>query len=367
MLIDALGLILADHNRVTLGELTQPRALAAMPFAGRYRIIDFMLSSMVNSGIKSIGVLTTNKYRSLMDHVGTGSSWDLDRMQQGLSILPPFLTSGSYHMNSFDLSGLQDFIDHNRKKYVVLADSNVVMNVRLEELVKAHADNDADMTVMYNRDSNKYGSPHIALDLERGVLKDLLVDQNPPKTQRSSLGVLVMERSLLMDLVSEAVARGTADLSIENLLKLHGRLKIRGFEYRESVLRINSIATYFSSSMRLLEPEIMDYFFDVEHPIYTKVKNESPAHYGSNNFVANSMISDGCAIFGSVESSILFRSVQIGNHATVKNSIIFQNSVIGEGAELINVIVDKNTTIRPGVKLQGQPDYPVVIGKGVIV
>ncbi len=367
MLIDALGLILADHDRVTLGELSQPRALAAIPFAGRYRIIDFMLSNMVNSGIKSIGVLTTYKYRSLMDHLGTGSSWDLDRMQQGLSILPPFLTSGAYQMNSYDLTGLLDFLDHNRKKYVVISNPNVVMNVNLAEFVSAHVNNDADITIMYNRDSNKYGSPNFALDLDRGILKDILLDQNPPKTQRSSLGVLVMERKILQNVVSEAVARGTSGFSIEKLLKMHNSLKIRGFEYRDYALRINSVATYFSSSMRLLEPEVMDQLFDSERPIYTKVKNESPAHYGSNNNVANSMLSDGCKIFGSVQSSVLFRSVEIGSHAKVQNCIIFQNSVIGEGAELINVIVDKNTTIRPGVKLQGQPDYPVVIGKGVVV
>ncbi len=367
MLTNAIGLILADHKRVTLSELSQPRSLAAVPFCGRYRIIDFMLSNMINSGIKTVGVLTTTKYRSLMDHLGTGASWDLDRMKQGLSILPPFLTAGSQPVEANDLDGLLDFINSVKQDYVVLSDSNIIMNVDLSEFVEAHHESGADMSIMYNRDANKFGSPSFALDLDRGVLKDLLVDPIAPKTQRCAIGILVIARRILIDILGEAIARGIHRLSIESLLKMHQQFKIRGFEYKDLVLRINSVATYFKASMRMLERDTRGHLFQTERPVYTKVKNEAPANYHAGNFVTNSLLSDGCDVKGNVEDSILFRSVNVGSHASLKNCIIFQDCTIGEGAELTNVIVDKNTVIRPGVRLQGQPDYPVVIGKGVIV
>ena len=367
MLINAMGLILADHDRVVLSELSQPRALAAMPFGGRYRIIDFALSNMVNSGIKRVGVIAMKKYRSLMDHLGTGSSWDLDRMEKGLSILPPYLSSSYFNSERNDLNGLLDFVKSAKERFVVVCDSNVIMNVELDKLVEAHQENDADMTVMYNLDSNKFGSPTFSLVLERGVLKDLLVDAPEPPTQRNSLGVMVMERQFLIGLLEEGIARGRTEFTMEILLKMYNRFKIRGFDYKGTALRINSVATYFSSSMRLLDDDIRRELYNTERPVYTKVKDEAPALYHDGNEVSNSLISDGCDITGTVKDSILFRGVHVGRHAELHNCIIMQDSQIGDGAVLNNVIIDKNTIIRPGVRLQGQTDYPVVIGKGVIV
>lgn len=368
MLSNAMGLILADHNRVHLGDLTQPRALSAVPFGGRYRIIDFTLSNMVNSGIKYVGILAMTKYKSLLDHIGTGASWDLDRMQQGLSILPPYINSSYFDRESGDLSGLYEFVVRGKEQYVIISDCNFVANLDFEEVVKQHAESKADMTILYNRDADKFGSPTFSLDLDRGILKDFLVDSLDINTQRNAIGLLVIERELLLNLLSQAMSRGRNEFSIELLLKKFNQYKIRGFEYKGLCLRINSVATYYKSSMRLLEKDVRNHFFNqADHPVFTKVKNEPPAYYEEGSFVSNSIISDGCSILGSVSDSILFRGVHVGKHCNLQNCIIFQDANIGDGADLHHVILDKDTVIRPGVRLQGQPDYPVVIGKGAVV
>lgn len=370
MFINAMGLILADHKKIQLGDISRPRALAAVPFGGRYRIIDFMLSNMVNSGINKIGVIALSKYKSLMDHLGTGSSWDLDRKQPGLNLLPPYINSVQADRggNSEDLTGLLDFFRAATHKYVVVANSNVIFNTRLNDFIREHEESGADMSVLYNRDSTRYGSPSLILNLNRqGLLKDMMLDPPKPNSIRCSLGLLIIDRELLIDLISEGVARGEYDFSVENLLKLYPQYKIKGFEYKGLVLRINNVPTYFASTMRLLEDDVRRDLYRSEWPIYTKVKDEAPALYSEGNVIENSLVSDGCLIAGTVLDSMLFRGVTVSRKSKIKSCIIMQDVYVSEGVELENVILDKNCVIRPGIKLVGQQDYPVVIGKGAIV
>ncbi|MDD2458145.1 MAG: glucose-1-phosphate adenylyltransferase subunit GlgD [Eubacteriales bacterium] len=370
MFINAMGLILADNKKIHLGELSRPRALAAMPFAGRYRIIDFMLSNMVNSGITNVGITAMNKYKSLMDHLGTGSSWDLDRKKQGLQILPPYINSSNTESNieGDDLVGLLDFLQADAHKYVILANPNVIFNSSFVELVARHEDSGADMTVMYNRDGIRYGSPSVILEIDRkGLVQDMMMNPAKPSSNRCSMGVMVINRELLLDLVSEMIARSEADFSIEKLLRRYDQFKIRGIEFKGLVLRINSVATYFNATMKMLDDDTREEIFNPDLPVYTKVKDEAPSLYDENNEVSNSVISDGCRILGSVTNSMVFRGATISRHAVIKNSIIMQDVYVSEGVILENVIIDKKCVIRPGIKLLGQADYPVVIGKGAIV
>ncbi len=368
MLLDAMGIILADNHRIKLGELVNERALAAVPFGGRYRIIDTMLSSMVNSGIKHIGVLAETKYSSLMDHIGTGSYWDLDRLQQGLRIIPPYTQSDFFRTpNPQDLTGLYDFLKHSVQQYVIIAESNNVANMDFTNLVNAHVENQSDVTIMYNEDGAKFGLPWINLTFEDNLVTDVLIDAEHVENNNSSLGICIMERNLLMDMVSQSIARNETLFNVEYILKKHKELTIKGFKYEEFILRINSLATYFSASMKLLNVKILQHIYKNENKVFTKVKNEAPAKYDKNNTVSNSLISDGCEIRGEVKNSIIFRGVGIARHAKVNNCILMQDSQVMEGAELTNVIIDKDTIVRAGVRLHGSPDYPVVIGKGVIV
>lgn len=368
MLKDTMGLILADHKRVSLGDLTGPRALAAVPFGGRYRIIDYTLSNMVNSGITNVGVVAQTKYKSLLDHIGTGAYWDLDRMKQGLSILPPYINSPYFDSESGDLTGLYEFVIRGKEEFVVISESNFVTNTDLDEIVSFHEEHGPDITVAYARDGQSAVSPVYSLELERGILKDFLLDSTDTAIQRNAIGLVVIRRELLLYLISRAISRGQNEFSLEKLLRLHDEYKIRGYEFKDIFLRINSVASYSKATMQLLDVETRNALFDQPtRPIYTKVKNESPAQYHSGNYVSNSLISDGCAISGSIIDSVIFRGVQVEKHSNLQNCIIFQDAEIGEGADLHYVILDKNAVVRPGVKLQGQPDYPLVIKKGAVV
>lgn len=370
MFIDATGLILADDKKIELGELTLPRALAAVPFGGRYRIIDFMLSNFVNSGITQVGVSTYNKYKSLMDHLGTGAAWDLDRKTQGLSILPPYLTTDQYN-GANDLSGILNYFRASKRKYIVVAGSSAIFNTSFYDLVAHHEQSGADVTLLYNRESQPLPSPHIVLEFDRkNKLKGLLMD--PPETvssgtRRCFLGVLVMQRELFLNILAECLSRGIDGFDLMSLLRMRETLDVRGYEYKGTVLRIHSLQMYFESTMRSLTPTCRQALYNSELPIYTKVKDESPTYYSPESSVTDSMISDGCEIEGEVSHSLLFRGVTVAPGAKVKNCIVFQNVTISEGCTVENCILDKNTLIRPGVRLISQEGYPVVIAKGAIV
>jgi glucose-1-phosphate adenylyltransferase len=363
---NAMGLILADNKKISLGELSTPRALAAMPFGGRYRIIDFMLSDMVNSGIKNVGLLTYNKYKSLMDHTGTGAAWSLDRKNDGLHILPPYVNSeASSTISDEELTGVMDFLRQSRSTYVIVAGSNIILNTTFDDFIRSHEASGADISVMYNRDGTKYGNPSYILDIdEDGFVRDMLF--NPPKAASSkcSLGILCLRRDLLIDIIAKQMAHGTTHFGIHSIVKMFDELKVYGFEYSGVALRINSVQSYFNSSMSLLTDSVRNNLFWSGNPVYTKVKDEAPTLYFDNADMSDSIVSDGCRIYGKVEESVIFRSVTIAKNTTVKNCVIMQDVHISENCYLENVILDKNAFVRPGVKLVGHPDYPVVIGKG---
>ena len=217
-----MGLILADNKKISLGELSTPRALSAMPFGGRYRIIDFMLSDMVNSGIKNVGLLTYNKYKSLMDHTGTGAAWSLDRKNDGLHILPPYVNSeASSTISDEELTGVMDFLRQSRSTYVIVTGSNIILNTTFDDFIRSHEESGADISVMYNRDGTKYGNPSYILDIdEDGFVRDMLY--NPPKAASSkcSLGILCLRRDLLIDIIAKQMAHGTTHFGIHSIVKM---------------------------------------------------------------------------------------------------------------------------------------------------
>ena len=205
MFNDVMGLILADNKKIGLGELSEPRALSAIPFGGRYRIIDYMLSNMVNSGIKNIGIHTYTKYKSLMDHLGTGSSWDLDRKNSGgLHILPPYVNSEATSVQGDEeMAGLLDFVRSSKASYVIMAASNVILNTTFTDFVEDFKACGADISVMYNRDGTKFGGPNYILDVDRrGWVKDMLFNPEKSGLTKSSMGIIVLRRELLIDLIA---------------------------------------------------------------------------------------------------------------------------------------------------------------------
>lgn len=369
MLTDAMGLILADNRRIQLDALNRPRALAAVPFAGRFRVIDFTLSNMVNCGVRRIGVVALTRYKSLMDHIGTGSWWDLDRMRQGLYLIPPYINPVTRAPDRTDAQGIIDFVEGGREDYVFISSSDYISNIRLLPLLERHIEAGADMSVYYARDGHIPRALSLAIEVDdRSLIRDLMVDYARTTSDLNAFGLLVISKSLLLQLLSEMMARGISDFSILGLLQLYERFRILAVEHPGLLFRIYDTASYFEASMRILEHEVRNQLFSVDRPIYTKVKNRAPCLImPESGRVSNVLASDGCAIMGEVANSVLFRGCIIGRNARVTNSVLFQDVQISEGVTLDHVIVDKNSVIKMGGKLLGQVGYPIVIGKNSIV
>ena len=370
---DTMGIIMTGGADIKLNELTRARAVAAVPVAGRYRLIDFILSNMVNSGIVNVGVPTQAYYRSLMDHLGSGKEWDLNRKLHGLFILPPYVNkdSGDNYKGDIDLlNGIMDYIDRSTQKYVLLAGGNLIFNTTFDALQDFHIKKDADITILYNEESFAGGIPvrHVALLTdENGRVTDMEVSPHRVFSNKISMGIYFMEKEFLAYQIGRCISRGMHDFVMDVLVHNIEHYNIYACPFDGYVGRIDSLASYYYCNMRLLEPAVCDEIFNGPNRIYTKVKDQVPTIYGDNAQVSNSLIADGCVIDGKVENSIIFRGVQVAKAAVITNSIVMQDSQLQKNTDLEYVILDKSVVIRHGKRLIGQENYPVVIGKNVIV
>ena len=370
MIDNAFGLIVTDERTTRLKDLTLSRSTAAVPFGGRYRAIDFILSNLVNAGITSVGLITEKNYHSLMDHLGSGKEWDLHRKREGLFILPPFMTKENSGVFRGAVDAIRSVIGYVRRTsddYVILSWARNVMNVDLVPMMEQHLSTGADVTILYAEDGSlqpEEQSQDLRLIMdEKGRVTDMELDAYRPRSVNRSCDVMIMKKELLEYLVEEAFARGEYDFHRDILLKKYRTLNIMGYKFEGFLARLESIENYFTGNMDLLNADVQKDLFNPRHPIYTKVKDEVAARYSVSAQVKNSLVADGCIIEGTVENSILFRGVHVGRGAVVKDSIIMQDSDIGANVELENVIFDKAVTIRANGRLIGEKQYPVVIGK----
>jgi len=367
---DTMGLIYTVENEIDLKDLTQKRSVAAIPFGGRYRVIDFILSNMVNSGIRNVGIITQNNYSSLMDHLGSGKEWDLNRKSNGLFILPPYISDSNpgWYRGSVDaLHSIMSYIRKSTQKYVLLSSSYMISNIDLNKVFEFHMERGADITIVYKEEKyltseelSKYTLVRMKND---GRVWDIEVNPRMPKSSNIYTKMCIVEKHLLEYLVEECAARGQSDFVMDILLKKLDSLKIFAYEHTDYLGRIDSIKNYYQHSMELLNPEIRNSLFFEPGRIFTKIKDKVPAKYTDSALVQNSMIADGCIIEGEVHNSILFRGVNVAKGSVIRNSIVMQDTVIYENAVLENVITDKEVIIGSGRRLIGQETYPVVVGK----
>lgn len=367
-MLDTVGIIMTGDSDARLAELTRVRSVAALPMAGRYRLIDFVLSGMVNSGISNVGVTTRSNYRSLMDHLGSGKEWDLNRKLYGLRILPPYILGFSQNTGGdIDvLQGIKDFLAHSKQKYVLLAHGDLLFNPRFDALQEWHINSGADITVVYNQ--ALCTSSGVALEVAQdGRVTDIEVHPERATHTCSSMGIYIMEKQLLQEQIAHCAGRGMHDFVMDVLVRNLKNLNIYGWEYTGFVGRIDSVNAYYKNNMRMLDSMVRKELFLSKNFIYTKVKDTVPTVYSGAPRVENSVIADGCRIEGTVENSIIFRGVTIAKGAYVRNCIIMQNSVIQQDVTLDHVVQDKNVTVRKGKKLCGQESFPVVIGKAITV
>ncbi len=366
---NVLGIIFSNAYDEVLPQLTALRTMGSVPFAGRYRLIDFPLSNMVNAGISKVGVITKSNYRSLMDHIGTGKPWDLSRKREGMTLLPPFSFAnlGVPAGKADALYGSISYISDSNKDYVLLTDCNIICNMDFSDMIKAHVAKNADITLAYAKGNPPMipGSCEFEIDENGKVLSDSLVECYTGETNYS-LKTMIIGRTLLERLLHEAHSARIDDFEtiIGNNVK---HLNVYGYEVKGYVKVLESLQSYYDANMEILKSENRKQLFDAERPFFTKVRDQVPAFYGMESKVSNSLIADGCKIEGEVENSILFRGVTVAKGAKVKNAIIMQDSFVGENASVDSVIFDKKVIVKPNKKLCGDSNYPVYVGKGIVI
>lgn len=364
-----MGIINLDPEQDLLEELTYFRCSAAVPFAGKYRIIDFILSNMVNSKITEVGIFARKKYRSLLDHLGKGKAWDLDRTRGGLFILPPDwndptdISRGElqhYHNNL-------DIFERSLADYIVVSGSRHICLIDFRDVLKHHQEHGHDITVVYTKDYFKQECnltcSRLTFD-ENGRVIDVHNDTN---NENVYMEMFLLKKDLLLDIVAHCIAHGIENVFFGGIKPRLNDFYVGSYEYQGNHAVINSVKSYYEHSMNLLNQETFKALFHSKHLIYSKSKDESPVKYLGCSDVTNSLIANGCIIEGTVKNSILFRGVRVRKGSKVINSIILPKCDIGEGVTLENVILDKDVKITDGKTIIGAYEKPFVVAKRQVI
>lgn len=367
---EVLGIVFSNAHDKVLNELCEIRTMGSVPFGGRYRLIDFTLSNMVNSGVSNVGVVTKEHYQSLMDHVGTGRAWDLSRKNGGMVLLPPFntATAGKNENKIQSLIGISGFIASSAADYVLMTDCNVVANFDYSDMLDFHKEHDADITFAYTTGKKPSLTDLLTFDVDGdGKLSNLELAPDNDGDVNYSLGTVLIKKELLEKLTDEVAGKNKDVFERDVILENAENLKMYGYKVEGFTGVIDSLVSYYNISMSLLDRNNCKALFKSQSPIYTKVRDDMPTIYGLESQVKNSLVADGCILDGEVENCILFRGVKIGKGAKVSNSIIMQGTVIEDNVTLDYVITDKNVTVSSGKSLSGVNSFPVCIGKGIVI
>lgn len=363
-----LGIIFSNIHNKEIFEVTKNRTIASTPIGGRYRLIDFPLSNMVNNNISHIGVVTRNNYQSLMDHVGSGKDWDLARKNGGLVILPPYGVSQDFYYNRLGaLKAIISFINHAKADYIVLTDCYHVCNLDYKPIFKQHFETGADITVVYreayiNRDDYMPVNVIEVNDEER--ITKMTIHPIFEGEAKVSCDTWIMKKDLLQTLVLDAINNNLRSFNRDILKENLDKLRIFGYKFTGYFKSISSLNSYYQLNMDLLRSNVRkELFYQPSRSIYTKVRDSAPTKYGQNAKVSNSLIADGCVIDGVVENSILFRGTRVEKGAIIKDSILMQGTVVSENTKLNHVVADKNVKVLHKNELVGQEDNLIYIKK----
>lgn len=364
-----LGLIFANTNEKNLPDLTAYRTTASVPFGGKYRLIDFPLSNMSNSGINNVGIVAKRNFQSLMDHVGSGSAWDLARRRSGLSILPPY-SEHSFSTIVETIFNLHGYIEHGDEEYVLISPSDCVYNMDYSKVFDFAEKKNADITFIYTKRVVSALTDDfrciLALDADSKVEKIMATPIDDAECNLN-IGVILIRKAVLMSLVRQAMSESKYSFVRDVLQPALSNYNLYGYELTGYCEIIGSVKEYYDANMKLMDRDTRYKLFDYKRPIYTKVRDDVPSKYGLDSDVKGSLIAQGCVIDGTVENSIISKGVQIAKGAKVSNCIVMQDCVIGEGVTLSYTVVDKDVRVSRGSSLQGSPHYPMYIAKKSIV
>lgn len=369
---NVMAIVNLNEDHIKMRELTKNRPIASLPIAGRYRMIDFTLSNITNSHIYNVGVFAQRKTRSLNDHLGDGSPWDLDRLQDGL-----YIFSNQYELNEKQVRGdiyniyeNIDFFKRSKQDYILVTNPFMIYNINFNDVFEAHINSDADITALYKDVNNAHISFYDNYVYSINNLKISSIGKNmcSKKDQNISMDTFLMKKDYFIDMIYESIETGEHMYLIDavnkrllqdnsNLYKFNGYLKC-----------IIDVRSYREFNSDILNEEISNEIFRSQNGlIYTKIKDEAPTYFSDDSKVENSIIASGCLIEGTVKNSIIFRKVKVEKGAVIENSIIMQNCIIGENSYINNVLSDKNTHITNGKKLIGDFNMPIVVKKGEII
>lgn len=362
------GIIFSYERRNDLRELTEVRAPASVPFGGRYRVIDFALSNMVNAGITDVGVVLHGRYQSLLDHLGTGKNWDLSRKRGGLTLLPPYADKPRWEDRRFRgkmdaLMGIRSYLDEIRQDYVVLTDGDLVINLDLEQVYEAHLRTGADITVVCANDSFSVSDGTFFEVDGEGRVTDTIYHTRQPRGHRG-LETYLLSKELLVQLTDECGSHDQDSFRRDVLQARSGELDIRAFIWGEYAAQIRTVQDYYDRSMQLLDPAVRRELFCPQRPIRAKSSDEASTYMDPQGHCVNAVIGDGSCIEGTVEDSILFPGVVVERGAEVRGCILMKDTVVRRGSRLQYVVADKNVEILEGRTLMGHAGYPLVIAKG---
>lgn len=346
------GIVFANTHDELLNPLTDHRSMASVPFGGRYRLIDFPLSNLVNAGVTNAGLVIKEKYRSLLDHVGSGLYWDLDRKNGGLHLMPPFNTRDAKRYNSYieALHGAMDFVNRCNAEYIVTYNSDVVANVDIAEFVKSHIKNQADISVVYTngvRPTAHNDAVNLTLDSD-GRISGYTENTEEGTPSDYSMSIFLFNKEVLCKLVEQAYLDDA--IYLDEILK---RLRVYGYKHEGFSAMMDSMTEYYAATMKLLDNKVRRDLFNADRPILTKTRNDMPTRYGTHSVVQNCFIADGCVIEGTVRNSVLFRGVKVEKGAVVENCILMQGSKVAADVQLEHVVADKNSSIGEGMIIKG--------------
>jgi glucose-1-phosphate adenylyltransferase len=359
-----IGLLSTNYTGDRYGKLIEDRPVASIPFGGRYRLIDFPLSSMVNSGIDTVGVITPSNYRSLADHLNMGREWGLNKKQGGLFMLP-----GAVH-GFKDLHArfsLRDVIQNRQfflradEDNVLFCAANRVYNMDFRPAIAQHERSGAAVTLVYKQLQHAEDSTGLFLRIgPSGQVEG--VSETATGEANCFLDCMLIRRKLILDFIECYQNLGYIDI-LDIVAANLGQIQVDSWQYTGYEHAVDDAKDYMKVSLDLLRPQVQAELFQSDRPVLTKTQDSPPAKYLPGAHVQNSLVAASCILAGTVENSILFRSVEIGEGAVVRNSVLMQHCIISPGAVVENVICDKYVTISPDVKLSGSEKNPFLIGK----
>ena len=369
--MNVMGIIFA--NDATTGVLTEKRTMASLPFGGRYRQVDFALSNLSAAGVRHVGIISRHSYQSLMNHVGDGEEWGLELGEGGLEYLTPYAqsVSDSYRGKLDSLHTAMDFLhEGSDDQLIVMIDSAIVSNIDLNDVINAHVASGKDVTVV-TKDGSCNGTKKIdlALNVEDGEIKDIVVDYAASEKYVASMDIFVASKAWMINMVESAVAHGKCHMDRDLIMNgwQTGVVSVNVYPFDGVALYNESEEEYYHNTMALLKKEVRADIFAGKHAIWTKVRDRVPCYYGEDVKMENVLVADGCVLEGEVEDSVLFRQVTVEEDAEVEDCIIMNDCVIGKGAELKYVVLDKEVTVTAGAKLCGTKEHPVIVKKGQTV